>query len=1258
MRWVTSVYNPYVCRTAYRREQIVRELVHSHIIGIPGTCTSQDAVGIPVSQTQVGTHLWIEWGRRAGRAEQAAGVAIALRRNVFHDRNVRQVYQPPEELAGRFGAVRLVRGDVDLCAIVVYQYPEPHPPNTDAQRRQAKRLWMYVAAFLDRLPHRCLPVLLLDANGHTGLHRHEGGFAHINSEAVGQADAALENFNGSEFRQLLELHHLAAINSFHPCGPTYYGTTGRGTRVDYICLPQTRLHNVSRCYIQKARAYRLQWHACAGLRDHVPLTVVFEHGLHYQSRKHDFHRQLDRDSLAQDALQGVRRPQFLADVEIACEQALQKLELPVLQRPTVVFQALHDALAQATKLHYSGGAKTKCDRPADTREALFHTQAAKTCLVQTVLPAASRDSLQFLANLLQQWKRLAAFWRARRASDVLVKRDRESWRQARVAELNYFWHKRDFKGCYRVSRLLSGFRLGPKRRRFDRPKSVQPTCSDWLSYLQQDGPDGGCQAKSIDWEDVFQKACQPRTLVRALDAAKDLAWHDFHGICQRGRRLQLRKGYPSWGMPAEVWRQVLFPTWKFSQVRFGIGYADRCSLPNGHFQKLFHQLLLSIRSYDEVPVQWQRSEVIELDKHNGKAKCAGVRAINNLDTMGKLYFGWLGGRCKQQHLRHYAAGYICNKSRLDAMLVQNATAWRAKKHGLSVLTSSHDVANAFYSPLRSVLHDCVERVAQPVDASLLQQRHSEAYMCVKACDGNINVQPQTGILQGDGFACEHFLLAYHPAIDEYCADMLTAVGEEFVSVDPVSQERVDCSLSSYADDVCKKHVVSNPDDMAFRSGLSNCLFDAALSKVGIAQNADKQVHHVLFCGQGSDDFMRAAYSQALVAGGMHRTIKYLGGISQYAGGNGPEITARVRAAQGAWCSYGKLWSSPKVAARPLVTIFKSSVYSHVVSGLEARVLHKGEYDRLDRFVLSKGRKVMRGDACAKILSEDGQIAYHAVPSHKVWRFLQLVPSSIELRVRRLKLWQAVARCPHKHVQLLAAVFGRFSFETLPTLDCHGRLAHGCNPWAVQFQQDIQALGEVDDGVRLVQDLAGSCVRMFTDLREQFMAVDCTVLRRQFLCVAIPPPGFQDTIHPTVPDVLLEADLQFACDCKLDDGSICSAKFASRHALAVHKFFTKNGTHGQNSVAYQAAVSNVCPWCRCIFVDKRCAKQHIQRSFKHGRCKGKGCTTVHQIQPVDDMSCPYCQAEHDTMDGLLQCITTHVAGPTPAQAAAQDAVPPQ
>ena len=198
------MYNPYRSDLSYRREQIIRELQHSHILGVVGTRTDASRVGQAVVQKTVAGHTWIEWGHGKGSHEQAAGVALAFRSKVFRDSNVRQVFEPPKEYAGRFGAVRLVRGDVDFCPIVVYQYPEPHPPRAERQRQRANRLWQHISGFIDKLPHRCVPVLILDANGHTGLMRVQGATAAIDSSAVGNSGGELENFNGHALRALLE----------------------------------------------------------------------------------------------------------------------------------------------------------------------------------------------------------------------------------------------------------------------------------------------------------------------------------------------------------------------------------------------------------------------------------------------------------------------------------------------------------------------------------------------------------------------------------------------------------------------------------------------------------------------------------------------------------------------------------------------------------------------------------------------------------------------------------------------------------------------------------------------------------------------------------------------------------------------------------------------------------------------------------------------------------------------------------------------
>ena len=66
----------------------------------------------------------IEWeGRRVG---------LCIPNNVLPQRNnIRKVYLRPGELDSGFDAVRLNRKDSDMCVIVLYLYPEPHPPATE-----------------------------------------------------------------------------------------------------------------------------------------------------------------------------------------------------------------------------------------------------------------------------------------------------------------------------------------------------------------------------------------------------------------------------------------------------------------------------------------------------------------------------------------------------------------------------------------------------------------------------------------------------------------------------------------------------------------------------------------------------------------------------------------------------------------------------------------------------------------------------------------------------------------------------------------------------------------------------------------------------------------------------------------------------------------------------------------------------------------------------------------------------------------------
>ena len=144
------------------------------------------------------------------------------------------------------------------------------------------------------------------------------------------------------------------------------GTTSRGTRADYICLPQSELHDATRCYVHRARAFRLQWHSCPGLRD-LPLSIVFEHALRYQSHTYLKTPRLDR------AGYDFWQPWKLLVTKLVKPCPNKFTPGP---RPTEVLSHLQAALSQATVQQHQQRKKATTVRPADTTAAL-HTSSQR-----------------------------------------------------------------------------------------------------------------------------------------------------------------------------------------------------------------------------------------------------------------------------------------------------------------------------------------------------------------------------------------------------------------------------------------------------------------------------------------------------------------------------------------------------------------------------------------------------------------------------------------------------------------------------------------------------------------------------------------------------------------------------------------------------------------------------------------------------------------------------------------------------------------
>ena len=69
-----------------------------------------------------------------------------------------------------------------------------------------------------------------------------------------------------------------------------------------------------------------------------------------------------------------------------------------------------------------------------------------------------------------------------------------------------------------------------------------------------------------------------------------------------------------------------------------------------------------------------------------------------------------------------------------------------------------------------------------------------------------------------------------------------------------------------------------------------------------------------------------------------------------------------------------------------------------------------------------------------------------------------------------------------------AMFGRLGCDDVDTVDADGKIRSSANPWALQFQEDMQALEAIDDVQSLLDRLHGCMVFVFTQYSRDFVAV--------------------------------------------------------------------------------------------------------------------------------------------------------------------------
>jgi hypothetical protein len=103
-----------------RWDVLSREMQTVDVVGVQGLCSRAEQ-DFPCSYFRSSQHHVFQWGYGSGVfSNKPCGVALMLKHQKFRLHHIRQIYSPPDCLAGRAGALRLKGARADFLLVVGY----------------------------------------------------------------------------------------------------------------------------------------------------------------------------------------------------------------------------------------------------------------------------------------------------------------------------------------------------------------------------------------------------------------------------------------------------------------------------------------------------------------------------------------------------------------------------------------------------------------------------------------------------------------------------------------------------------------------------------------------------------------------------------------------------------------------------------------------------------------------------------------------------------------------------------------------------------------------------------------------------------------------------------------------------------------------------------------------------------------------------------------------------------------------------------
>jgi hypothetical protein len=448
------------------------------------------------------------------------------------------------------------------------------------------------------------------------------------------------------------------------------------------------------------------------------------------------------------------------------------------------------------------------------------------------------------------------------------------------------------------------------------------------------------------------------------------------------------------------------------------------------------------------------------DKGNGKKGTAAMRGLHRICPWGKAIGKAITQRGPMSSLPHYCHGCVQGRRKETALLVQLCGSWRLKKCGLSHITSFFDQANAFPSVSFRAQQDTDNKTIWEDDKFISEASIFDNTLQIDASDETIFMHNQEGCLQGHQTAPLKYVRTFSEQVLEPWLRTLklistTADYMETTCPDGIiaSEQGVmaDLSITVFVDDTALKTVSPPNNDAHTLNGMTH-IAQATLSEhvatIGGALNEDKTAHVITAAGKNMKKLLYELHHSKKfrrLRGTTEYHTRYLGNRFSASTGTHDDRPYRKRGMEVGWYSMGKFWRQRKTKLRVKTTVFRSRVQSAGLMGQEAYVYLEADAKQIDSTMLKYGRKLLGGGSCIKQRDLKGNIIKHrSLTNKEVFAKIKLVPAMLEMRIRRIKWMQAVAKDTSNHIQLLCALFGRMKCENADTV-VEGKLTEYANP---------------------------------------------------------------------------------------------------------------------------------------------------------------------------------------------------------------------